>query len=247
MLSQEKENHEKIFSILFNEDEITWKDIIYNLIKTEQMNPWDINVVLIAEKFLKTLEEMKKLDFRISGKIILAAAFLLKIKSDKLLTEDLAFFDDLINDNPEEFLDELEAPQEFIADTPTLSIKTPQPRKRKVSVYDLVEALEKALETGVKRSIKNHYIKKPQLKIEKKKDISVVITEVYEKIKETLKNVENVTFSQLTPGEDRHDKVFTFIPLLYLEAQKKIFLNQLEHFGEINIDLLDIKADFEAN
>ena len=46
---------EHIFNILFNEDEITWQSIIYELIKTEQMNPWDVNISLLTKKYIKSL------------------------------------------------------------------------------------------------------------------------------------------------------------------------------------------------
>ena len=35
---------DKLYEMLINEDEITWQSIIYDLIKTEQMDPWDINI-----------------------------------------------------------------------------------------------------------------------------------------------------------------------------------------------------------
>jgi chromatin segregation and condensation protein Rec8/ScpA/Scc1 (kleisin family) len=43
------ENHEKIFEILFNKDEVTWQSLLYELVKTEQMDPWDINVSMLTK------------------------------------------------------------------------------------------------------------------------------------------------------------------------------------------------------
>ena len=147
---------EKIFELLFDKDEITWQSIILDLIKTEQMDPWDIDISLLSQKYLKMLKKLKDLDFRISGKIILAAAILLRIKSNKLVGEDITELDRLLagkdlDELQEDFYDELQ--NEFEAgqgstvfDKPSLTPKTPQPRKRKVSVYDLMNALQKALE-----------------------------------------------------------------------------------------------------
>ncbi len=243
-MTQTATNEEKIFQILFNEDEVTWQDIIHGLIKEEKMDPWNINVSLIAEKYIKTLEKLKKMDFRLSGKIILAAAFFLKIKSDKLLTEDLAFFDDLISPNEEEFLDVIDEMPTGEIGKPQLKYKTPQARKRKVSVYDLINALEKALETGIKRSIKpavkQHY-KIP----EKKKDISLIINEVYEQVRKTLMKIKAIEFSKLAPSMDRHDKINTFIPLLYLENQRRIEMNQKQAFSEILIQLGKLKEEVQ--
>ena len=76
----------RIFDMLFKEDEISWQAMIYSLIEEENMNPWDIDVSLIAKKFLQKLRQLKEMDFRISGKVILAAAILLKLKSNKFFT-----------------------------------------------------------------------------------------------------------------------------------------------------------------
>ena len=46
---------------------------------------------------------------------------------------------------------------------------------------------------------------------------------------------ENMTFSKLLPSQTKEDKISTFIPLLHLTTQRKIDIEQQEHFGEINI------------
>ena len=58
-----KETSEKIFNLLFLEDELSWKDMIYALIEQENMNPWDIDVSLLSQKFLEMLRKLKELDF----------------------------------------------------------------------------------------------------------------------------------------------------------------------------------------
>jgi segregation and condensation protein A len=239
-------NEDKIFSILFNQDEVTWQEIIHELIREEQMDPWNINVSLIAEKYIQTLEKLKEMDFRLSGKIILAAAFFLKIKSDKLLTEDLAFFDDLLNPVEDDFLDVFEdADLQTHTGKPELKYKTPQARKRKVSVYDLIDALEKALETGVRRSIKPG-VKQSYKLPEKKKDITLLINEVYESVRKTLMKIKSIEFSKLVPSMDRQDKINTFIPLLFLENQRRIELEQEEAFSEILVKLGELRDEFIA-
>jgi len=244
-----------IFTLLFDKDELTWQDIIYDLIRTEKMNPWDVDVSLLAEKFINLLKEMQKMDFRLSGKIILAAAFFLKIKSDKLLKEDIGMLDSLINgsNSENELLDMLdnmpdgiEVPVKF--EKPTLIVRTPQPRKRKVSVYDLVNALEKALEVEQRKTIQR-FIRVPEkMKVPKKeKDMTVVINDLYKKIQMTLDKVKVVKFSQLLPTDSKSDKITTFIPLLYLDTQRKIDLEQENSFGEIFIHLSKLKKDYVAN
>jgi len=53
---------------LFVEDELSWKDIIFKLIDEAHMDPWDIDVTILSQKFLEMLTKLKELDFRISGR-----------------------------------------------------------------------------------------------------------------------------------------------------------------------------------
>ena len=69
-----------------------------------------------------------------------------------------------------------------------------------------------------------------------------MIKNLYLKIKDMFKGKDNLTFSKLVPSENKEDKVFTFIPLLHLTNQRKIDLEQKEHFGEIEIVLNQANA-----
>ena len=232
------DSHERIFQILHNGDEITWQTLLYELIKKEEMNPWDINISLLTKKYIDTIKKLKEFDFRISGKVLLAAAILLKIKSNRLLNEDLSELDRLLTQSEEDLLEELdlEEPRAYDEEKPPLIPRTPQPRKRKVSVFDLVTALEKALEVKRRRvlnSIPPMDVKVP----EKKRDITQIIKEVYGKVKTFFNRQNRLTFSQLVPSNKKEDKIYTFIPLLHLTTQRKVNLNQKEHFGEIEIML----------
>jgi len=234
------EGHEKIFQLLYSQDEVTWQTLLYDLIKKEQMNPWDVNISLLTKKYIETIKKLKELDFRISGKILLAAAILLKIKSNRLLNEDLSELDRLLTQSEEELIDELdlEEPQRRDEEKHVIIPRTPQPRKRKVSVFDLVKALEKALEVKQRRVMNS--IPPMDVKIPKKtRDITQIIREVYGKIKSffIINKQKSLTFTQLVPSKNKEDKIYTFIPLLHLTTQRKVNLNQQEPFGEIEIIL----------
>ena len=240
---------DRVFELLFNEDEITWQSILFNLVTKEQMNPWDINISALSKKFMDMLKKLKEMDFSVSGKIILAAALLLRLKSSKLVDEDILELDRLIastdesEDLYEDLIDFEEAPPgTFEGEKPSLIPRTPQPRKRKVSIYDLVDALEKALEVRKRRVTRNIPPQNIQIP-EKTIDISLVIGEVFRRIKGFFsKGNRRLTFNHLTPTDSKDDKVYTFIPLLHLTNQRKIDLHQQKHFGEIEVELLKKQA-----
>ncbi len=236
---------EKLFNMLFEEDEITWQTMIYELVRTEEMDPWDIDLKVLSTRFLDIVRDLKKLDFRVSGKIILAAAILLRIKSSRLLEEDISHLNQLIastEESEDDIIDELEADMDFRQqvddDKFKLIPRTPQPRKRKVSVFDLVDALNKALEVKKRRT----RFQVPEAKVsvpEKKKEITVIIKEIYGQIVEYFREekIKRLKFSQLIPSDAKRDKVYTFLPLLYLDTQRKIDLYQPNHLDDIEISL----------
>lgn len=240
------EKADKIYDMLVQKDELTWQSIIYDLVRSEQMDAWDINVSLIAQRYIEALRSIRDHDFRISGKVILAAALLLKLQSTKLIGEEIEDLDRMITGtgdfNENAFYDGLDQ-EEYDADdrpivfeAPSLTPRTPQPRKRKISVYDLVKALEKALDVKKRRVIRQA---PPEIDVpERKRDITLVIKDVYGKITDFFSTNKdyNLTFNSLLVNkEDKLERLYTFLPLLHLSYQRKIDLEQKEHFGDITI------------
>jgi len=247
----QQQPHERIFNILFQEDELTWQNIIYDLVRSEQMDAWDINITLIAQKFIERLKELKEMDFRISGKVVLASAMLLKMKTNRLLEEDMTAFDNLMQGVDEEPMDILEELSEEVLGEreplPKIVPRTPQPRKRKVSVFDLVEALEKALKVQNKR--KKYVVPDVDITPPKKtKELTLIMKDVYDRVSAYFStSKEKLSFQQLVPSDTKEDKVLTFVPLLHLENQTKINMAQEEHFGDIFISLVNKKSKIKSN
>lgn len=244
---------DKIFSILVDKDELTWQTIIMDLVKSEEINPWDVNISNLTKKYINLVKKMKELDLRISGKVLLAAAVLLKIKSSRLVGEDIDELDRLMagpdDQTEDEFYDGLmnEEYRESIKEGSKgiLIPRTPQPRKRKVSVYDLMDALQKALEVKKRRVIREIPPAPEVMVPEKKIDITIVISDIFSKIKNFIgnNNEKKLVFDNLLTSEVKSDKVSTFVPLLYLSNQGKIELFQESHFGDIEIRLNDGKSN----
>ncbi len=239
---------QKIFDLLLEQEEIGWKSLIYDLVKTEQMDPWDVNITLLTQKYIQIIKEMKEHDLRISGKILLAAAILLKMKTSHLLEHDITKLDELINQNnesldEEELFEELEGGEKKLREKYKLIPKNPQPRTRKVSVNDLIEALQKAMASKKRILAKQRPTKFVQPK--RGMDILEIIRDVYHKIVYyEKKDKNNLTFTTLLPaGASKMETVHTFIPLLHLENEQKVETTQKEAFEEIYIKLLKNKAE----
>ncbi len=231
-------------SIVLNEDDISWQSILYDLVRKEGMDPFDIDVTLIAKRYLERIRELKDHDFRMSGKVLLAAAIMLKIKSTTLIGQGLQELDRLLTQpefDEDAFFEEIEAGPRRLEDPgsiPPLRPRTPQPRKRKVSIHDLVGALQKALEVKRRRVLRQTptvNMKAPEDKI----DIGVLVKNLFGKIIGLFRRKSDITFSGLVSGKTKEDKVTTLLPLLYLSNTQRIELIQEVPFGEITIKLLD--------
>jgi segregation and condensation protein A len=235
---------DQILDMLLKRDEITWRDLITDLVKSEQMDPWDVNLSLLAQKYMGILKQLKEVDFFVSGKVILAASLLLKIKTNRLLNQNFADFDSLLfsNDDEEDEDDYISNYNKGTGDhNVKLTIKTPQTRKRKVSLQDLMGALEKALEVDERREIRKRRferipdnIKIPERKINLGDKIKVIHTKINEWFQ---KNKSDITFEHLLEDGSKSDKVYTFMPLLHLENHNQIKMNQPVHFENIYIQL----------
>ena len=236
-----KIQQEQIHDILFNR-EIGWKDIIYDLINTEQLDPWDINIVLLTDKFLEKIRQIEETNFFISSKVLLAAALLLRIKSEILLNKYVKSIDEIVFGKKEIGAKVVFERIEFNEEIPELIPRSPMPRFKKVTLNELIESLNKAIVTENRR-IKKIIIDKNALRMSSysmpKRNFSIKdkIKEIYDKLFEQLKNeekIKKITFTQLI-GESKEERAVSFYPLLHLENQKKIWLEQEGHFKEIDI------------
>lgn len=234
---------EAFFSQIVEGDDISWKAMILDAVRNHQMDPWDIDISFIATKFLELLKQYQEMNFRLSGKIIHASALMLKLKSTRFVSEDITLLDQLIAsaEDQETPLDEEEfyQPQEIEQRPENVQIhkRTPQPRKRKVSVYDLIEALEKAIDVTKRRRVRQQ-VDAPDVEVPQKKfDISESMDEVHEQLRQ--RGQQFVAFSHLIASEAKDDKIFTFIPLLHLRNSQKIDLHQKQAFSDFDIEVLN--------
>jgi len=230
----------QIHDLLFSR-EIGWQEIIYDLINTEQLDPWDINLVILTNKYLEKISELEEADFFISSKVLLAAALLLRIKSEILLNRYIKSIDEILFGKKElkkQILERIELDEEI----PELIPRSPVPRFKRVTLQELMESLNKAIITENRR-IKKEIINKNALResgisLPKRKfSIQNKIREIYDNLtKHFQKNQDKqkISFTDLA-GMDKEERIITFSPLLHLETQKKIWLEQEKHFDEIHI------------
>lgn len=232
----DKIGQEQFHHFVFN-DEVSWKEIIYDLINTEQLDPWDIDLSILSQRYLEKIRELEEANFVLSSKVLLVASWMLKIKSELLVNRYIKSIDNILfNRGKEEKQEELNIEDDY-EEIPSLFPRTPLPRMKKINIHELIFALNKAIKTESRREIRKR-IEKEQIEKTKffvpKKTVSVIerIEKVYSRIQGLFKTSEQIRFSDFS-GPETKDKIDNFIPLLHLDNNNKLWLHQEFHFDEI--------------
>lgn len=237
----------QVYNII-NKDDPGWQTIIYDLINSEQLDPWNIDLSTLCKGYLRKIHELQEADFFVSSKVLLAAALLLRIKSDLLLTKYIREIDNILfkkEEKIEKILERIEIDEDLI---PYLSPKTPMPRFKKVTLQELINALDVAIKTEGRRIEKE--IEKKQAErlsyvdIPKFRRINIKdrIKGFYAKVLTGFKNKKGETrlaYSHFT-GNSKEEKIACFLPMLHLSNNSKIWLEQEKHYSEIYLYLLEV-------
>ena len=232
-------DQDQVHDLLFGR-EFSWQEIIYDLINTEQLDPWDINITILTEKYLTKIEQLEQTDFFVSSKILHAASLLLRIKSEILLNKFVKSIDEILFGKSEDTRKPFEK-LELEGELPELVPKSPMPRFKKVTLQELIEALNKAITTENRRIkkevIHRNALREAEISIPKRTiNIKDKIKNIHEKLIHhfNTKQMKKVTYTDFI-GQDKEERILSFYPLLQLENNNKIWLHQPEHFEEIDI------------
>ena len=204
----------------------TWKDLLMALIKKNKLNPWDIDIVDVVDRYVSAVKEMRVLDLAVPANIMLATAMLVRFKSDILKYEE-----------EEAQVEEEMAVRPNVSVEP-LTFRLRLPPKRRLSLTELISALEEAMKIKEAREIQkaSKPIEFPM--VIKSFDIEAEIEKVYAQIGKMVDKSKMTTFTYLRKNSNANDVLLElFIPLLFLAHKNKISLIQERFFEEIIIAL----------
>jgi len=232
-------------------------DLLLHLIKTLEIDIYDIPVAIITEQYLDFIHQMQILELDVASEYLVMAASLIEMKSrmllpkQNLLDEDLADFEE--EEDPREelvrrlieyrqykqaadFLQEREQLQSQVyAKVPhDLSAYNTKPMEEvpiaDVSVYDMLSAF--------KHLLMRNYINEPlNTKIERQ---TLPIGTRMEEIVFQLKKLgKSQTFDALFSYPNATHIVVTFLAILELMKNKAVSCRQDENFSNIEITLME--------
>lgn len=244
-VSPEKIGQEQLYDILTSK-EPSWQAIIYELIHTEQLDPWDVDIALLANRYLQKIKELEEANFFISSKVLLAASLLLRIKSEILLNQYIKSLDEILFGKKEEKKQVLEKIEIDENELPELFPRTPLPRFKQVTLQELMSALNQAISTESRRIKREISIKQAerlsQVDVPKSRvNIRDRIRQIYAKIIVffSKKPETRLGFTELV-GKGKEERLAAFLPILHLDSQQKVWLEQEKHFDEIWIWLYEL-------
>jgi segregation and condensation protein A len=208
-------------------------EILVNLVREGEINPWNIDIVEITDKFLHHIEELERMDLRISGRTLHYAAILLRMKSNILVEEPVIEDDSCVDDL--DFFD--------VNDYPVPKPPVRRHSQRSVTLDELILELEKAEVVERRKTIRKKAretieLARPTteqvLGIAHEEDIEGRLDSMRETLSSILEDRTYIALSELLSG-DRSNKLMTYISLLFLATNKEIWLEQEELFGELYI------------
>ena len=211
----------------------TWREMLLDLVATKKLDPWNIDIVEIATGYLEKIKKMEMLDLRVPANLILAAAILLRFKSQALR------FEEEVQVVEEQTYVEEDAEASVI---PVLELQARIPPTRMVTLDELLSAMEKVFDDQKKREEKSHKIEIPTvINIQMPEfNIEERMEKVYARILGE-KDAEGLaTFSSLLSERTPVEMIATLLPLLHLVQDRRVSIFQEKTFGEIFIRVKEI-------
>lgn len=232
-------------------------EILVSMAKTGKINPWNIDIVDITDKYLAQMFQMKAQNLRLTGRTLLFAAILLKLKSNILENIDINEFEETgeAEFNEFELNDDFEAdyPQEFnvnnvISIDEVLQRRTSVRlnRNRVVTLKDLIRQLEFYEMIDKKQSLKNAH-ERAKRRVRSYANLSSddiinlahdeYIEDGVQRLKENLaqifKKESRIELNELTLLG--MDKIAAYISLLFLSAESDYELVQDEFYSDLYV------------
>lgn len=241
-------------------------EILVNMAKRQELDPWNVNIVDVTDKYLQHLVELKQNNLRLTGRTLLFAAVLLRLKSDvlegidplMLEPEAIAEFEDDYDDPDFQDMETLASRANIIPIDEALERRTSVKlnRKRVVTLKDLIKQLEFYEELERKRSLKNAHERAKRrirsyanltaediINLAHDEYIEDSVKRLYCLLEKLFESNEKIELAELESAG--MDKISTYIALLFLSADGRVNLVQDEFYSELYVVADDLKGEHE--
>ena len=240
-------------------EEMDGIEILVQMAKQGKIDPWNIDLADIADKYMLQIAESKSNNLRTNGRALFFLAVLLKMKSNILVNINPAEFEiqeefnpEYMEDDDSRFNDDLYY-QDFpnnvipIEDIIKRRNSTKLNRNRIVTLKDLIRQLEfyeqldkkislkNSLERANKRRVRNYGNMSPDdiINLAHEEYIESSVKILHENLIKIFEKEEKVELETLTLLG--LDKISAYIALLFLSAESEFELQQDEFYSDLYV------------
>jgi len=219
----------------------SWEGVLHRL--TADMDPWDIDIAELAQRYRAYLQALRELEFSVPGRMVLTCSVLLRMKSDALLASEQATQRDALVAELEQAVDEAFA-MESPVDPGPFALPVVRKPSRQVTLSDLKKALAGAVKVSRRRA--ERFIESAAVVDEHDpfegfeiggEDFAERLRGVLDRIKRLLSGRRILSFFRLLEKGDKDERVERFFEVLHLASDGQISCSQKEFLGDILIRL----------
>ncbi len=240
-------------------DELDGIEVLVQMAKQGKIDPWNIDIADIADKYMLHIAESKSNNLRITGRALFFLAVLLKLKSNILVGIDPMQFEVQDEINPEydesddsRFSDDLYYQDYYpdnvipIEDIIQRRTSVKLNRNRIVTLKDLIRQLEFYEQLDKKQAVKNS-LERAKRRVRNYANMSAddIINLAHEEYIENSVKILHENLIKIFEKEEKVelntltllglDKISAYIALLFLTAESEFDLEQEEFYSDLYV------------
>jgi segregation and condensation protein A len=221
-------------------------EILVRMAERGEIDPWNIDIVEVTDRFLRELDELRQRDLRISGRTLFYASVLLRMKSEHLgepIDEEGTPDDEGFPEPDEPGFDGREylGPVERLEREIRRRIERKHLRTRPVTLYELIRMLKTAEREECRRRRTRHVVKEPDVDVDEvvgvahEEGFHAASAAVWQGWEDISPAHEKVSLSDLCGALGR-SVPDVYIPLLFLMLEGRLAISQKDFFDEVFIE-----------
>lgn len=219
--------------------------LLIDLAESGEIDPWDVQVIDVVDRFLSRLIVSDRRDLYDSGQAMLYASMLVLLKANSLSDSQAVYEQELVDDElgeeSESIADSMRLPTDFDKRLRRLPVALP-PKARRITLAELIAQIEAIAEVvdrktskPAKRPIQGKMARKAAMKaiaqLAHKENLSEMVEEIERYF--LLHPDQEIEISDLAAVFN--DRVGVFWGLLLMSSQSKVELFQADFYGKIQI------------
>jgi len=222
--------------------------ILLKMVKDGKLDPWNIDIADLTEKFLSELEERRQMNLRVSGLTIFYLSVIVRMKSDLLDEPEPDPEDEYPYDDGDmgdgESMGRALSPVEMLDREIDRRIRKKDVRQRHTNIYELIKQLRLAEKSERRRLRRQRLIDSEDdifIEPDTEEVVGIAHDEDYERLAEEI-------YDFVSNSSEAHDigvsldeisaafhwpKYLVYLPCLFLVQSGRVDLEQEEMFGDI--------------